>query len=523
MNILPLIAAIPLAFSSGNTPANEPATTLEENFFAWSLQSLELPSNPVDDFQVRLVLDEVFDTELLLTKYSVRSQNFVAYEQREDGKLYAIETPEIRTYRGVIAGIPGSTVSASLRKTGLHARIDLGDGSPVRMVQPLSDFDGSAVSDVHVIYNTADMVPDDKWVMAESLIPPNYQSDPVSPFNGGNHGGSHAPGSGNNQHVSPGSLNGNQRADKTVELAVDADYKYFQSNGNSSNNTIADIEDVINDVEAIYQNDVSICYDITTVIVRTSSGSDPYTSNNSSTLLNQFRAEWNSNQGSVQRDFAQLFTGRSISGSVIGIAWLGVVCNSGYGYSMVQSKYTNNMSRRVSLSAHELGHNWNADHCCSSCSGCGSCHIMCPCNGGCSGNVSKFGSSSISSINSHKNSRNCLDSGCNGGGGGGGPLTITNPSPGYAGVVNSLTVAGGTANGSGTLYYSATTGFASTPCTSVYVGLNNPKVAGTVNFDSSGNGSFSKTVPARAAGRTIYIQFVDTTGCELSNMVTEVF
>ena len=105
MNILPLIAAIPLAFSSGNTPANEPATTLEENFFAWSLQSLELPSNPVDDFQVRLVLDEVFDTELLLTKYSVRSQNFVAYEQREDGKLYAIETPEIRTYRGVIAGV----------------------------------------------------------------------------------------------------------------------------------------------------------------------------------------------------------------------------------------------------------------------------------------------------------------------------------------------------------------------------------------------------------------------------------
>ncbi|MDP6849363.1 MAG: M12 family metallo-peptidase [Planctomycetota bacterium] len=522
MNILSLIAAIPLAFSSASLTNNDSATTLEESFFAWSLQSLELPATPVENFQVRLVLDEVFDTELLLDKYSVRSQNFVAYEQREDGKLYAIETPEIRTYRGAIAGIPGSIVSASLRKNGLHARIDLGDGSPVRMVQPLSDFDNSAISDVHVIYNTADMVPDDNWVMAESLLPPNYQSDPVSPFSGGNNSGAHAPGPGNNQHTGAGSLSGNQRADKTVEFAADADYQFFQKNGNNSNNTIADIEDVMNDVEVIYQNDVGICYDITTIIVRTSSGSNPYTSNDPGTLLDQFRAEWRSNQGSVQRDFAQLFTGRSVSGSVIGIAWLGVVCNSNYGYSMVQSRYTSNMSRRVSLSAHELGHNWNAGHCCSSCSGCGSCHIMCPCNGGCSGNVSKFGSSSINSINNHKNSRSCLDAGCSGGGGGG-PLTITNPSPGTAGTLNTLTVTGGTANGSGTLYYSGSTGFSSTSCSSVFLGLRNPKVAGTISFDSAGTGSFSKSVPSGAAGKTFHIQLVDTTSCKLSNLVSEQF
>jgi len=512
-------------------------TALELELSQWSVQELELPSTPPNAFSVKVTIDDVFDCEIPLTRYSVRSNNFVAYEQRDDGKLHAIAAPAIRTYRGYIAGVPGSIVSASLLHDGLYARIDLRDGSAVRVIQPRSSFEeGAPITAVHVVYNSADVLPDYGFVMAEPLIPPGYQPDQPSPFNnnnGGNNGNNSANNnsgnSGANSHAGhdhSGASNNNggtnaPRADETVELACDADYNFYQKNGNSSANTISDIEAVVNDTEVIYQNDVGICYDVPTIIVRTSSASNPYTSNDAGTLLDQFRAEWRNNQGAIHRDFAELFTGRNINGGTIGIAWLGVVCNSNYGYSMVESRYTSNWTRRVSLTAHELGHNWNAGHCCSSCSGCSSCHIMCPCNGGCSGNGSKFGTSSISSINNHKNSRSCLDTGCNGGGGGGGPFTLSQPSPGTANITNTVTMTDGTANGSAILYYSMKVGFFGTSCSGIYLGLNNPKTAGTVNLDSNGAGSFSKFVPNSVAGKTVYLQALDTTGCEASNLVTE--
>ncbi|MCA8972939.1 MAG: hypothetical protein KDC95_24355, partial [Planctomycetes bacterium] len=164
----------------------------------------------------------------------------------------------------------------------------------------------------------------------------------------------------------------------------------------------------------IYERDVNICHKITTIIIRSNS-SDPYTSNDPNTLLNQFRNHWNSSQGGVVRDTAHMFTGRSAS-QTIGIAYLSVICNRSSAYGISWTTYTSNYQSRVGLTAHELGHNWGAGHCCGSCSGCNTCNIMCPCIRGCSGNITNFGSSSIAAITSHRNSRGCLDDGCNGGG-----------------------------------------------------------------------------------------------------------
>ena len=419
-------------------------------------------------------------------------------------------------------------VTASLHEEGLLAQIDMRDGSAPRIIQPLSTFQETDDSSLHVLYNELDMTPDLNHVMAEPRLWPGYGQEPMAPSgvggtrsNGGSSTHNHQHG---DSHTQPGSLGGpgSGRADKTVEFAADCDYEFYNKNGGSTSRTVQDVEDVINAVDSIYQRDVEICYDIGDVIVRTTSN-DPYTSNNAGTLLDQFRAEWRANMGHIQRDVAELFTGRTISGSVIGVAWLGVICNSNYGYSMVQSRYTSNWSRRVSLSAHELGHNWNSDHCCGSCSGCNSCHIMCPCNGGCSGNVSKFGNSSISSILSHKNSRSCLDSGCGGGGGGGGNFTLSDPTPGYAGTFNTVTVSNGSPNGSAIVYFGGVSGLSSTACSGVYIGIKNVRTAGTIAMDSSGGGTLSKSVPGGAAGRTFFIQALDTTNCTLSNMVTTTF
>ena len=75
------------------------------------------------------------------------------------------------------------------------------------------------------------------------------------------------------------------------------------------------------------------------------------------------------NQTGVQRDVAQLFTGRNLDGSVIGIAYPGGICTN-FGYNLVQNY--GNLGCATDLSAHELGHNWSAGHC--SCGG----HTMNP-------------------------------------------------------------------------------------------------------------------------------------------------
>ena len=114
-----------------------------------------------------------------------------------------------------------------------------------------------------------------------------------------------------------------------------------------------------------------------------------------------------------------------MSGNVIGLAWIGVVCNNGFRYNVMENYSSNSNSLRV-LSSHEIGHNFSAGH-----DG-GSGFIMSPSVN----NTTAWSSGSVANIESHYNSRlSCFTScGSGGGGGGGGSapdadfnFTITDP------------------------------------------------------------------------------------------------
>ena len=75
------------------------------------------------------------------------------------------------------------------------------------------------------------------------------------------------------------------------------------------------------------------------LIVR-SAPSDPYSTTSSDSLLTQMRTHWNAAQTGVHRDIAHLMTGKNLDGSVIGIASVGVICNSTRGYGLSQTRYT---------------------------------------------------------------------------------------------------------------------------------------------------------------------------------------
>jgi metallopeptidase family M12-like protein len=348
---------------------------------AHMLEVLTVPANTGEAMLIPVVLDGgVYTLELI--PRSVRSDDFQLLVEQEDGSLLEIEAPPSNTFRGRVVEMPGSDLAASINANGLTATILLNDELESGwFIEPLNEVVDGAPSDVYVVYDGA-ASRETASVCGGALIPDN----PVVGI-GAQQGGT-------------------QRGLLTAEMAYDADFQFYQQNGSSTTNTTNDINNIQNAVNVIYERDTGVTFVITQIIIRTSSGSNPYTTNDPGGLLDQFRSQWLNNHGGVQRDLAHLMTGRNLNGGVIGVAWLSGVCTS-FGYGLSQSRFTGNFNMRVALTAHEVGHNFSAGHC----SG-GGCFIMCASINGCSGiGLPNFGTSSSNSISNYAAGRPCLDSG----------------------------------------------------------------------------------------------------------------
>ena len=73
---------------------------------------------------------------------------------------------------------------------------------------------------------------------------------------------------------------------------------------------------------------------------------------------------WNGNFSNVNYDMAHMWTGKDMDGSTVGIAWKSVTCAKGYSYGVSQ-RLTGSPAKHI-LTAHEMGHNFGADHVSSS-------------------------------------------------------------------------------------------------------------------------------------------------------------
>ena len=339
---------------------------------------------------------------LRLFRHSLRSENFQVLVQRKPlGPLEPTEAPPVQTYRGVIEGEPGSHVAARVfgdTIVSLTALVRTREG--VYGIQPMAGVDKeidesrASMPGDHVVYRAEDWANEEGFHCGAEGAVFELERDEA--------------------YREEGSAAGTGLS--TVDVAIDADVEFFQLNGSSVAGTVLDIENVMNSVEAIYERDVTITYEITTIVVRTAEP-DPYRFTDPGSLLCEFRARWNATPESyIQRDTAHLFTGKNIDGSTIGIAFVGVVCNpSGFvqgcssgnvAYGLSQSRYTTAFTSRTALTAHELGHNWGAGHCSGS-----DCHIMCATIGACAGIAGsnlKFGATESAQILSHKSTRGCL-------------------------------------------------------------------------------------------------------------------
>lgn len=336
----------------------------------YTLQSMILPETAEAAFVTIIELDGVPVT-LDFRPSEVRGDRFEVLVHDEQG-LHRIDPPARKTYRGTVAEFPGSEAAASLLDTGLSGIIFMPDGA-AWAVQPLSDAVPGADRALHVVYRTQDVLPTD--FVCGVTDAQFAQASELPPGNGGGIAGT---------------------VYKVMDIGVDADYPFHQQLGSSVAATVAQIELVMDQTALIYERDCTMTFELTTIVIRTSSGVDPYTTSNPGALLDQFGNYWNANHGDIQRDVAHLFTGRNM-GQTLGIAWLSVTCNLGSAYSVVRTTGVIGIPGRAALSAHELGHNLSAQHCSGS-----TCHIMCAGLGGCGGlGLPNFSPGSINSIRSY--------------------------------------------------------------------------------------------------------------------------
>jgi hypothetical protein len=143
---------------------------------------------------------------------------------------------------------------------------------------------------------------------------------------------------------------------REVELGTEADAPFVAQNG-SVDAANAKILSIVNAVNGIYETDLGLTNRV--AVQRAWSGSDPYTSSDSGTLLSEFRSNFGANVATVYDD-AQLFSGRDFESSVVGRAWISATCGS-YRYG-VNQYYQQSESLTRLIVAHEEGHNLGGNH-----------------------------------------------------------------------------------------------------------------------------------------------------------------
>jgi hypothetical protein len=162
-----------------------------------------------------------------------------------------------------------------------------------------------------------------------------------------------------------------------TDIATDADFEFFQANGGNETNTNNDIVSVMTQVDGIYDANLGIKIRVSFQRVW-KIASDPYTKTGADAALRELTQRY---QGSFDpndpnpalrqppaRDLVHLFTGKTLlddegEEGIVGIAWTAALCDSpAFSYGISQSKFSNNLTQRVVLTAHELGHNFGASH-----------------------------------------------------------------------------------------------------------------------------------------------------------------
>mgnify|MGYP001816325895 CR=1 FL=1 len=155
-----------------------------------------------------------------------------------------------------------------------------------------------------------------------------------------------------------------------AEVAVDTDNEWMAGKGNNTTTAMNFITDIFLAMNVFFERDLETRLVIGDVTLRTTT--DPYSvASGTSAQLDEFAEYWRINYGSVERDFAMMFSGRDIRHYYFsGIAWLNQYCQNGYSagrrtvgsYSFNAIGAGRTAANTAAGVGHELCHNKGSAH-----------------------------------------------------------------------------------------------------------------------------------------------------------------
>jgi len=332
--LLASVVGLPLSATAANAPTEVLSAFGLDSGTLVEVEIVE-PATRRDPTLVRVAMPGHGEIELRLAKRSVRSPHYRFLLSLPDGGFEELPHPPVSTYRGTIAGDPGSRAALSILPEGISGIVVRGDGTRFA-IEAISKRVRGFGRGGHVVYEMDEISPVDAWCGVtddEGGIDP----DPHGPMG-----------------MSSGVL-------QHAELAIDCDWSFVERVGGTNEDVGQRVDLVVNTMNLQYNSEVDLDHDIVAVVVRTEA-SDPYEGSGlcvEDGLEDQVAEIWS--VSSIPHDIAHLFTGR-VDGGTVGCNSVGQVCQDDpYGASAVD--FNGNLATSTDLVAHELGHGWGASHC----------------------------------------------------------------------------------------------------------------------------------------------------------------
>jgi len=143
-----------------------------------------------------------------------------------------------------------------------------------------------------------------------------------------------------------------------LSMSADSDFEFYRIYGNG---TFGEIESILNSVDSIFLSQLNLDLNVKD-IEAFSDDSQPYTSSDGETLLNQFRAYNNLGGRLKAADAYHLFTGKTLKpAGMVGLSFVGAFCREGGTYSYGLTQYFPSPVQ-VIITAHEIAHGLGATH-----------------------------------------------------------------------------------------------------------------------------------------------------------------